>query len=68
MHQHKLLLIAYKIVISRQEYGTKLKATEDTLELTNLKYFQTQSESMLQIKDSRPSSRDFSLFKKHTGK
>lgn len=42
-----LLLVAYKIITPTQEYGTKLKATEDTLELTNTKYFQTESESTL---------------------
>lgn len=46
-----LLLVAYKIITPTQEYGTKLKAIEDTLELTNTKYFQTESESTLQIKD-----------------
>lgn len=54
------MLVAYKITPT-QEYGTKLKATEDTLELTTTKHFQTQSESTLQMKDPRPSSRDLSL-------
>lgn len=36
------MLVAYKITPT-QEYGTKLKATEDTLELTTTKHFQTQS-------------------------
>lgn len=60
-YQHQLPLVPYKIITSTQEYGTKLKATEGTLELTNTKYTQTQ-------KDPRPSSRDPSLFKNHARK
>lgn len=32
MYQHQSSSAAYKIITSTQEYGTKLKATEDTLE------------------------------------